>query len=49
MVSTVLGAIGLIIAKFLMDGYGITITLMFTFVMTGLLLWSLQKVKKYIK
>lgn len=49
MVSTVLGAIGLIIAKFLMDGYGITITLMFTFVMTGLLVWSLQKVKKYIK
>ena len=49
MVSTVVGAIGLIIAKFLMDGYGITTTLLFTFVMTGLLFWSLKHVMKYIK
>ncbi len=49
MVSTVVGAIGLIIAKFLMDGSGITTTLLFTFVMTGLLMWSLKNVVKYIK
>ena len=49
MVSTVVGAIGLIVAKFLMDGYGITTTLLFTFAMTGLLMWSLKNVVKYIK
>jgi MFS family permease len=49
MVSTVVGAIGLIIAKFLMDGYGITTTLLFTFVLTGLLFWSLKHVIKYVK
>ena len=49
MVSTVVSAFGLIIAKILMDGYGITTTLLFTFVMTGLLIWSLKKVIKYIK
>ena len=49
MVSTVVGAVGLIIAKFLMDGYGITTTLIFIFVMTLLLIWSLKNVVKYIK
>lgn len=49
MVSTVVGAVGLIIAKFLMDGYGITTTLVFTLAMTGLLMWSLKNVVKYIK
>lgn len=49
MVSTVVGATGLIIAKFLMDGYGITTTLIFAFVMTGLLMLSLKRTMKYIK
>ena len=49
MVSTVVGAIGLIIAKFLVDGFGITITLVFVFAMVGLLVWSLKNVVKYIK
>ena len=49
MVSTVVGAIGLIIAKFLLDGFGITTTLVFTLAMTGLLIWSLKSVMKYIK
>ena len=49
MVSTVVGAIGLIIAKFLLDGFGITTTLVFTLAMTGLLIWSLKGVMKYIK
>ena len=39
MVSTVVGATGLFIAKFLLDGYGITTTLVFILVMTGLLIW----------
>ena len=49
MVSTVSGAIFLIVAKFLMDGYGITTTLMFVFVMTFFLVWSLKNTNKYIK
>ena len=49
MVSTAIGAVGLITAKFLLDIFGITTTLVFTLVMTGLLMWSLQSVKKYIK
>ena len=49
MVNTAIGAIGLIIAKFLLDGWGITATLVFTLAMTVLLIWSLQKVTKYVK
>ena len=49
MVSTVLGAIGLIIAKFLVDDFGLTTTLVFVLVMTGLLIWSLKTASKYIK
>lgn len=49
MVSTVVGAIGLVIAKFLLDGFGITTMLVFTLAMTGLLMWSLKSVMKYIK
>ena len=49
MVNTAIGAIGLIIAKFLLDGWGITATLVFTLAMTILLIWSLQKVTKYVK
>lgn len=49
MVTTVIGAIGLIMAKFLIDEYGITTTLVFTFITTSLLIWSLKKAVKYIK
>ena len=49
MVNTAIGAIGLIIAKFLLDGWGITTTLIFTLAMTVLLMWSLQNVTRYIK
>lgn len=49
MVSTVVGAIALIMAKILLDGFGITTTLIFVLVMTGILIWSLKKVLKYIK
>ncbi|MBO7508776.1 MAG: MFS transporter [Alphaproteobacteria bacterium] len=48
MVSTVLGAAFLIVAKFLMDGYGITTTLLFAFGMILMLVWSLKNVSKYI-
>ena len=49
MVSTAVGAIGLIMAKFLLDIFGITTTLIVVFTMTSLLVWSLQKLKRYIK
>jgi len=49
MVSTAVGAAGLIMAKFLLDGLGITATLIFVFVMTSLLFISLKSVTKYIK
>lgn len=49
MVATIVGAIGLIIAKFLLDGFGITTTLVFVLCMSGLLVWSLKRVMKYIK
>ena len=49
MVATIVGAIGLIIAKFLLDGFGITTTLVFVLCMSGLLLWSLKSVMKYVK
>lgn len=48
MVSTVVGAIGLVMAKFLLDGFGITATLIFVLIMTIILLWSLKNVAKYI-
>ena len=48
MVSTVVGAIGLIMAKFLLDGFGITATLIFVLIMTIILVWSLKNVAKYI-
>ena len=47
-VSGVVGAVGLIIAKFLVDDFGITTTLVFVFAMVGLLIWSLKNVTKYI-
>lgn len=49
MVATIVGAIGLIMAKFLLDGFGITTTLVFVLCMSGLLVWSLKRVMKYIK
>ena len=49
MVATIVGAIGLIMAKFLLDGFGITTTLVFVLCMSGLLVWSLKRVIKYVK
>ena len=49
MVSTIFGAILLCIAKFLVDGFGITITLVVFLIMTVVLFWALQKVSKFIK
>lgn len=49
MVSTLCGALMLIIAKFLLDGYGIATTLVFLLVMSGTLFWILNKVRKVIK
>lgn len=49
MVSTLFGAMMLTCAKFLLDEYGIEITMLFTLFMTIFLFWSLKNVKKYIK
>lgn len=49
MVGTLCGALMLIIAKFLLDGYGIATTLVFLLVMSGLLFWILNNVRKVIK
>lgn len=48
MVSTVLGAMFLISAKFLMDDFGITTTLVAVFIMVIFLIWALKNVSKYI-
>ena len=48
MVSTALGALFLCVAKFLMDGYGVTTTLVCLFGATILLVIALKKVSKYI-
>ena len=49
MVSTLCGASTLIIAKFLVDGYGMTITLLSVLVMIIILILSLKTASKYIK
>ncbi len=49
MTSTVSGATFLIAAKFLMDGFGITTTLLAILTMTVVLFCSLKAVSKYIK
>ena len=49
MVSTALGALFLSAAKFLMDGYGVTTTLVCLFCATILLAIALKNVAKYIK
>ena len=48
MMSTLLGAVSLIAAKFLMDDFGITTTLVVAFIMIAVLIWSLKHVSKYI-
>lgn len=48
MTSTILGALFLIAGKFLMDGFGITVTLLFVLAMVTLLIWSLKNAAKYI-
>lgn len=49
MVATIVGSIGLIASKFLMDGFGITITLLSALAITVVLVCSLRAVAKYIK
>lgn len=49
MVGTVFGAIMLSCAKIFLDSFGIQMTMLFTLLMTTLLIWSLKNVKKYIK
>lgn len=48
MVTTVVGAVFLIVAKFLLDECGILTTLGFTFIMLIPLVWSLKKVSKFL-
>lgn len=48
MVSTVVGAVFLIAAKFLLDEWGILATLGATFIMLIPLVWSLKKVSTYL-
>ena len=49
MVATVCGAVMLIGGKFLMDGWGITVTLIGVLAMTGVLWWSLKKIACFIR
>lgn len=49
MVGTVFGAVMLSCAKLLLDNFGMEPTMIFTLLMTTLLFWSLNKVKKYLK
>lgn len=49
MVATVCGAMMLIGGKFLMDGWGITVTLIGVLAMTGVLWWALKKVACFIR
>lgn len=49
MVSMVLGAVVLIISKFLVDGFGLTITLTCALFATVLLFWALRNVSGFIK
>lgn len=49
MVGTLCGVLMLIVAKFLLDGYGIATTLVFLLVMSGTLFWILNNVRKVIK
>ena len=49
MVSTLIGAIWLVVAKFLVDGFGITTTLVVLLVTTVILFWALGKVSAFIK
>ena len=49
MVSTISGAIFLCVSKFLVDGFGITTTLVVLLATTVVLFWGLQKVSGFIK
>ena len=49
MVSTVLGAIILVASKFLVDGFGLTTTLVCALFATVLLFWALRKVSVFVK
>lgn len=49
MVATVCGAVMLIGAKFLMDNFGVTATLLSVLLMTTVLVWGLKKVAVFIK
>ena len=49
MVSTLLGAGWLVAAKFLVDGFGITTTLVALLITTVILFWALGKVSVFIK
>ena len=49
MVSTVCGAATLILAKVLLDGFGIAVTLVVFLCMTGLLVWALKKVAEFLE
>ena len=48
MVSTVCGAITLMLAKVLLDGFGITATLLALLFMTVVLVWALKKVSEFL-
>ena len=48
MVSGGIGAVFLISAKFLMDGFGITTTLIWVLFMTITLIWALKNISQYI-
>lgn len=48
MVSTVCGAMTLMLAKVLLDGFGITATLVVFLCMTVLLVWALKKVSEFL-
>ena len=48
MVSTVCGAITLMLDKVLLDGFGITATLLALLFMTVVLVWALKKVSEFL-
>lgn len=49
MVSSAIGAVGLSVAKVLLDNYGMEITMLFTLFMTIFLFMLLKNIQKYIK
>ena len=49
MVSSAIGAVGLSVAKVLLDNYGMEITMLFTLFMTIFLFILLKNIRQYIK